>query len=93
MDAEVLLSKRVQDMCLDGDKPAKPYLCRDGDNVEVVPASLSHVPIIDLGLIDQENEVVKLRSALSSWGCFQVSLESINLNKQNHRHGFISKSS
>lgn len=70
--AEVLLSKRVQDIFLDGEQPAAPYICRDGDTVEEVSASLSPVPIIDLSLLSRQEELEKLRSALSSWGCFQA---------------------
>lgn len=28
--AEVLLSKRVQEMVLNGEEPPHPYICRDG---------------------------------------------------------------
>ena len=77
--AEVFLSKRVQEMILNGEKPPAPYICRDGDSIQEVSAPLSPVPIIDLSLLSsstpcakQEEELQKLRSALSSWGCFQV---------------------
>lgn len=77
--AEVFLSKRVQEMVLNGEEPPAPYICRDGDSIQEVSAPLSPVPIIDLGLLSsstpyakQEEELQKLRSALSSWGCFQA---------------------
>ncbi|KAK9232366.1 hypothetical protein WN943_022612 [Citrus x changshan-huyou] len=77
--AEVFLSKRVQEMVLNGEEPPAPYICRDGDSIQEVSAPLSPVPIIDLSLLSfstpyakQEEELQKLRSALSSWGCFQA---------------------
>ncbi|KAK4836961.1 hypothetical protein QYF36_001664 [Acer negundo] len=78
---EILLSKRVQEMSLnDEEPPPAPYICREGDSVEEVSAPLSPVPIIDLSLFSssstpctkQQEELEKLRSALSSWGCFQA---------------------
>ncbi|XP_057967812.1 jasmonate-induced oxygenase 4-like [Malania oleifera] len=83
LPAEVLLSKRVQEMVLNGEDPPAPYICRDGGDVEEVPSSLSPIPIIDLSLISsltpcpekeekEEEELQKLRSALCSWGCFQA---------------------
>ncbi|TXG69414.1 hypothetical protein EZV62_004349 [Acer yangbiense] len=79
--AEILLSKRVQEMFLnDEEPPPTPYICRDGDTAEKVSAPLSLVPIIDLSLFSssstpytkQQQEPEKLISELSSWGCFQV---------------------
>ncbi|KAK4374714.1 hypothetical protein RND71_005391 [Anisodus tanguticus] len=78
---EVLLSKRVQEMVLHGEEPLGPYICRSGkdvgENEDIM--STSPVPIIDLNRLcsskisdkEREEELEKLRSALSSWGCFQ----------------------
>ncbi|GAV85795.1 2OG-FeII_Oxy domain-containing protein/DIOX_N domain-containing protein [Cephalotus follicularis] len=76
---EVLLAKRVQEMVLDGEEPPAPYLSRDGDEAQDISSPSSIIPIIDLSLFSssiphnkQEEELQKLRSALSSWGCFQA---------------------
>ncbi|KAF5466800.1 hypothetical protein F2P56_016695 [Juglans regia] len=79
LSAEVLLSKRVQDMVLNGEEPPPLYICRDGDANEDVSFASSSIPIIDLGLLSssapsskQGEELENLRSALCSWGCFQA---------------------
>ncbi|KAJ0043937.1 hypothetical protein Pint_19241 [Pistacia integerrima] len=79
LPAEVLLSKRVQEMVLKGEEPPPPYVCRDGDAVHEVAAPFSMIPTIDLSLcalstpgMEQEEELQKLKSALCSWGCFQA---------------------
>ncbi|KAG2729377.1 hypothetical protein I3760_01G247200 [Carya illinoinensis] len=79
LSAEVLLSKRVQDMVLNGEEPPPLYICRDGDANEDVSSASSSIPIIDLSLLSssapgskQEEELENLRSALCSWGCFQA---------------------
>uniref|UniRef100_A0A2P2K1J0 Uncharacterized protein MANES_04G109700 n=1 Tax=Rhizophora mucronata TaxID=61149 RepID=A0A2P2K1J0_RHIMU len=76
--AEVLLSRRVQEMVINGEEPQPPYVCgkdlpsADGSG----PQSL--IPIIDLSLISSlepstaQEELQKLSSALCSWGCFLV---------------------
>lgn len=85
--ADVLLSKRVQEMVINGEEPPHLYICRNGDHHEPddqdVPSQLSSIPIIDLSLISpsstsqpsskpDHDELHRLHSALSSWGCFQV---------------------
>lgn len=77
--AEVLLSKRVQEMVLNGEEPPALYVCRDGDVSKEVSSALSSIPIIDVSLLStsapstkKEEELEKLRSALCSWGCFQA---------------------
>ncbi|XP_031249984.1 codeine O-demethylase-like [Pistacia vera] len=79
LPAEVLLSKRVQEMVLKGEEPPPKYVCRDGDAVHEVAAPFSMIPIIDLSLcasstpgMGQQEELQKLKSALCSWGCFQA---------------------
>ncbi|GMY34104.1 protein SRG1-like [Fagus crenata] len=77
--ADVLLSRRVQEMVLNGEEPPPLYICREGDTTKDVSAALSSIPIIDLSLFsssapssEQEEELQKLKSALLSWGCFQA---------------------
>lgn len=83
--ADLLLSKRVQEMVINGEEPSGPYICRDGEEEEEddddgtdTCTAKSPIPIIDLSFFSQHNqesylaELHKLRSALSSWGCFQV---------------------
>ena len=83
-EAEVLLSKRVQEMVLDGEEPPALYICRDGEDTDdhTGNSTVSPIPVIDLSLVLPSaaptdisiQELQKLRSALSSWGCFQVSM-------------------
>lgn len=83
LPAEILLSKRVQEMVLDNKEPPAPYKCRDdADSEDDDPISMSSIPLIDLGRLSlstsevSAQEVVdvleKIKAALSSWGCFQV---------------------
>lgn len=83
LPAEVLLSKRVQEMVLNGEEPQPPYVCRDDNTNEDALSTPSLIPIIDLSLLSSSEacstaqELQKLRSALCSWGCFQV--QNLNL--------------
>ncbi|TKY48054.1 Codeine O-demethylase [Spatholobus suberectus] len=76
---EALLSKRVQEMVQNGEQPPPPYVCRDDECAQNVPSASCSLPIIDFGLLSspspttkQKEELQKLRSALSCWGCFQA---------------------
>ncbi|XP_021906591.1 probable 2-oxoglutarate-dependent dioxygenase ANS [Carica papaya] len=77
--AEILLSKRVQEMVLNGEQPPELYISRDGsEGVDVCSAS-TPVPIVDISFFSssvpsdvQGEELQKLRSILSTWGCFQA---------------------
>ncbi|MCL7044142.1 hypothetical protein MKW94_004497 [Papaver nudicaule] len=81
------LLKNVQELAIDGEKPPPRYLRKDGDFKEnkQVPAQESlSVPIIDISCLspnpsssDKEDEMEKLKSALSSWGLFQAIGHSI----------------
>ena len=42
--ADVLLSRRVQEMVLKGEEPPPLYICRDGDT-EDVSSALSSIPV------------------------------------------------
>ena len=78
----VTLSKSVEEMSINGFEPPQEYIvkdCRFG-SIES-SASLGSIPIIDISILslssshdpkEVENELEKLRSALSSAGCFQV---------------------
>ncbi|CAI9113938.1 OLC1v1037499C1 [Oldenlandia corymbosa var. corymbosa] len=82
--AEILLAKRVQEMVMNDEEPAAQYKCRtdkdDAEDDNDDPISSSPIPIIDLsflscseaGEVATEQELVKLKAALSSWGCFQA---------------------
>ncbi|XP_050232825.1 codeine O-demethylase-like [Mercurialis annua] len=75
--AQVLLSRRVQEMVLHGEEPPQPYMGRDDSTYDVSVPPPYMPPIIDLSLLSPdsstaEDELQKLRSALSSWGCIQV---------------------
>lgn len=85
LPADVLLSKRVQEMVLKGEEPPHLYVCREGDATQEVSSTLSSIPVIDFSLLstsapstkqEEEEEILEqLRSALCSWGCFQVSTQ------------------
>lgn len=75
-------SKTVQDMSVNGDQPPQEYIVRDCGfgSIESSPA-LGSIPVIDISSFspsssldpkEVEKELAKLRSALSSGGCFQV---------------------
>ncbi|KAL8473433.1 hypothetical protein ACS0TY_030321 [Phlomoides rotata] len=79
--AEVLLSKRVQEMVITGDDPVGPFLCRNGhDLAQRASTDNSPIPIVDMGCFfagkwsaeETEQELHKLKCALSTWGCFQA---------------------
>ncbi|WRX26741.1 Oxoglutarate/iron-dependent dioxygenase - like 10 [Theobroma cacao] len=79
LPANVLLSRRVQEMVINGAEPESLYICRDEKEDEDVPSPLAPIPIIDLSLFSsstlstkREEELQKLKSALCSWGCFQA---------------------
>ncbi|XP_021298326.1 protein SRG1-like [Herrania umbratica] len=79
LPADVLLSRRVQEMVINGEGPESLYICRDEKEAQDVPSPLAPIPIIDLSLFSsstlstkREEELQKLKSALCSWGCFQA---------------------
>lgn len=79
------LSMSVQEMSMSGDEPPPEYLVKES-RFGVIESSpeLGQIPIIDVSLfspssIDSkqaEIELNRLRSALSSSGCFQVIYDS-----------------
>ncbi|KAK9083225.1 hypothetical protein Scep_029696 [Stephania cephalantha] len=80
-DLPSLLVKHVQELAINGDEPPQRYIRKDKGNEAPVDTSLSSsVPIIDLHLISsptsstqqKQDEIEKLKSALTSWGLFQA---------------------
>jgi len=64
--------KSVQEMSMDGDEPPSRYVV-NGNSFGSKDSSVQFpIPIIDVRLLSSEDELEKLRSALSSAGCFQV---------------------
>lgn len=76
LTAEALLSKRVQEMVLTGEEPSGPFICRNTEDEEDDDSTQnSPIPIIQLAKLsakESKQELDKLKSALSTWGCFQV---------------------
>ncbi|XP_071717328.1 protein LATERAL BRANCHING OXIDOREDUCTASE 1-like [Rutidosis leptorrhynchoides] len=74
------LSKTVQEMAVDGDQPPSTYIVKEfkfGPLETSLPSA--PIPIIDMSCFlstssmeVQEIEIAKLRSALTTWGCFQA---------------------
>ncbi|PIN22215.1 Iron/ascorbate family oxidoreductase [Handroanthus impetiginosus] len=78
---EVVCFKQVQEMVENGDELPHRYIWSDMNSnygpvdLNVPPAT--EIPVIDVGRLvssssAMDDELVKLRSALSSWGCFQA---------------------
>ncbi|XP_062010828.1 protein SRG1-like [Rosa rugosa] len=77
----VKLCMSVQEMSINGDEPPPEYIVREGifGAIDSSP-EIGQIPIIDINLYSTsshdseqaENELEKLRSALSSSGCFQA---------------------
>ncbi|KAI3714892.1 hypothetical protein L6452_21853 [Arctium lappa] len=82
--ADSLVVKTAQQMAIDGDEPPSKYIFNiNTKNTNFGPLETSHpfapVPVIDVGCLfstsdqdDPKTELAKLRSALITWGCFQV---------------------
>ncbi|KAK6126914.1 hypothetical protein DH2020_039344 [Rehmannia glutinosa] len=77
---EVGCRKTVQELVKDGDEIPDRYIWRESSDYGAVDPTVTltaEIPVIDvsqLGLSSSamDAELVKLRSALSSWGCFQA---------------------
>ena len=76
---EELRSKSVQELVINGGQPPDNYVYKNSTAgvPDVHTPNLNEIPVIDLGNLKSsattvEEELEKLRSALSSWGCFQV---------------------
>ncbi|KAJ0523756.1 putative codeine 3-O-demethylase [Helianthus annuus] len=77
-----LPEKTPYQMAIDGDQPSSKYMINNNytkfGSLEISPP-FAPVPIIDIGCFvssskqdDQQAELDKLRSALTTWGCFQA---------------------
>ncbi|KAI3790323.1 hypothetical protein L2E82_03282 [Cichorium intybus] len=74
------LSKTVQQMAIDGDEPPPTYTVKDHKfGALETSAPSAPIPIIDMTSFlspsspdQEESELIKLRSALTTWGCFQA---------------------
>ncbi|KAK7292020.1 hypothetical protein RIF29_07638 [Crotalaria pallida] len=70
---EKSLPRSIQEMSIDGDEPSPQFVVKGNSIVSKETATeLIQIPIIDLSLLSSsEAELEKLKSALSSAGCFQ----------------------
>ncbi|XP_057420668.1 jasmonate-induced oxygenase 4-like [Lotus japonicus] len=66
------MSKSVQEMSMDSDEPPSAYVVERNSFGSKDSSTLIPIPIIDVSLLSSEDEQGKLRSALSSAGCFQA---------------------
>ncbi|KAM7508270.1 hypothetical protein LguiA_018723 [Lonicera macranthoides] len=71
-----VMAKTAHELSLDGDEPPPRYFVKQSP-FGLIDSSISSVslPIIDLTLLSSssnEDELKKLGSALTSWGCFQA---------------------
>ena len=76
-------SKSVEEMSINSEEPPQEYIVKDCSFGSIESSDpLASIPIIDISIFslssshdpkEVENELEKLRSALSSGGCFQVS--------------------
>ena len=66
-----LTSNTVQELSFKGEVPEN-YIYKGG-NGGAQNAPVKDIPVIDVGLLGTSpEELEKLKSALSTWGCFQV---------------------
>lgn len=74
-------AKDARQMSMDGDLPPPKYIANNNTKFGPVETSppFAPVPIINISRLsssskqeDQQAELAKLRSALTTWGCFQV---------------------
>lgn len=79
-------TKQVQEIAADYNHLPKRYIRKQDEeygslnNTGVSSPITEHIPIIDISILTSSpSELDKLKSAVSSWGCFQVSL-SISLD-------------
>lgn len=66
--------KSVQELVENGDDLPQRYIWIDaGDYGPIdLSAPTADIPVIDLAQLTDAPELLHLRSALTSWGCFQV---------------------
>ncbi|GAU11927.1 hypothetical protein TSUD_195510 [Trifolium subterraneum] len=67
------LPKSILEMSMNGDEPPSEYLVKGNSfGSKEDSSTLIPIPIIDVSLLSSQGELEKLRSALSSVGCFQA---------------------
>ncbi|KAI6682328.1 hypothetical protein NL676_036209 [Syzygium grande] len=76
------LSENVQKLSNAAEEPPPVYFVKGGSVGPVESFPIAQIPIVDLSLLrsvsltcsgnEQEDELEKLKSALSEWGCFQA---------------------
>ncbi|KAK2385630.1 2-oxoglutarate (2OG) and Fe(II)-dependent oxygenase superfamily protein [Trifolium repens] len=67
------LSKSILEMSMNGDEPPSEYLIKGNSfGSKEDSSTLIPIPIIDVSLLSSQGELEKLKSALSSVGCFQA---------------------
>lgn len=82
---EKSVPKSVKELSLDGDEPSPQYII-NGNSFGSKDSSIQiPIPIIDVSLLSSESETEKLRSALSSAGCFQVRIYTCCVYMKHHR--------
>ncbi|KAL3624141.1 hypothetical protein CASFOL_032957 [Castilleja foliolosa] len=70
--------KTVQELVEDGDELPDRYIWRESNSdycsgpVDPNLALTAELPVIDVTQLESSSELLKLRSALTSWGCFQL---------------------
>ncbi|POO01324.1 Oxoglutarate/iron-dependent dioxygenase [Trema orientale] len=71
-----------QEIAIDGENPPQQFFVKDSTAFGSMDDSPPRIPIpvIDLSLLSSESELEKLRSALSSWGCFQAIGHGISIS-------------
>ncbi|XP_020228977.1 codeine O-demethylase [Cajanus cajan] len=69
---EKSVPKSVKEMSKDGDEPPSHYIVNGNSFGSETSSAQIPIPIIDVSLLSSEEELEKLRSALSTTGCFQA---------------------
>jgi hypothetical protein len=62
----------MEEMLLNSQMPPPQFLVKEISDGSTDSSPPVPIPIVDVSLLSSEEELKKLRSALSSWGCFQV---------------------
>lgn len=78
--------KAVQELVINGEQLLpENYIHKDSDR-GVLDVPLVEIPVVDLALLTSlptsREELEKLRSALTTWGCFQVFYSYIYLDRK-----------
>ncbi|POO01326.1 Oxoglutarate/iron-dependent dioxygenase [Trema orientale] len=62
-----------QEIAINGDNPPQEFFVKESafGSVDISPPTIP-IPVIDASMLSSEGELEKLRSALTTWGCFQA---------------------